>query len=337
MKNVQSTWISFILASAILFPPWGSTGHTQGEKLVVAHSGGSATVPLWIAQDKGFFERNKIETSVVYIGGGRIMAQALAADQVKIAVIAGPAVVSANLGGLELRIVAGLVNTSHFTLFVRPSIASVYELKGKKLGLGSFGGSPDFVVRYILREYGLDPDKDVTILQLGAGGDMMRLAALKVGTIDGALIGPPATAFAKKAGLRALVTPETLKIPYQNSAMVSTKGFIDRNPNIVKRAVMALIEAIHFYKTQKEESLEIMARHFKTTDRLALEETYGEFAMKLHPRKPYPTVEGIASILEFQKSRMLPGKILRPEQIINVRFVKELDEAGFIERLYQER
>ena len=309
----------------------------QREKLEVVYSSiGGSSIPLRIAQDKGFFERNGFDTRLIYIGGGRNVGQAFAAGQIKIAIMAGPSLVAANLAGLNLRMVAGLVNTSTYSLFVKPSINSPQELKGKRFGVGTFGSSPDFMMRQIFRRLGLDPEKDVTILQQGGGGELVRLAALKAGTLDGAVLSPPLTALARDAGFRALVTPQNLVIPYQQTGIGTTKEYIDKNRDSVRRFVKAMIEALHFYKTQKEESLALVARSLKTNDRVALEESYQEFAVKLHPRKPYPTLEGLALILESQRTKNTPANV-RPEDFVDMSFVKELDESGYIDKLYGNR
>jgi NitT/TauT family transport system substrate-binding protein len=308
--------------------------HAQREKLeVVYRSIGGSGIPLWIAQDKGFFERNGLDTRLIYIGGGRIVAQSFAAGQVKIAIMAGPAMVAANLAGLNLRMVAGLVNTSTYSLFVKPNITTPQELKGKRFGMGSFGSSPDFMMRQIFRRLGLDPEKDVVILQLGGGGDLVRLAALKAGSIDGALLSPPLTALAREAGFRALITPQNLVIPYQQTGVATTKEFIDKNRDSLRRFVKAMAEAVHYYKTHKEESLAVVAKNLKTNDRAALEESYQEFAVKLHPREPYPTLEGMALIVDSQRTKNTASNI-RAEDYVDMSFVKELDDSGYIDRLY---
>jgi ABC-type nitrate/sulfonate/bicarbonate transport system substrate-binding protein len=101
----------------------------------------------------------------------------------------------------------------------------------------------------------------------------------------------------------------------------------------VRRFVKAMVEAVHYYKTHKEESIAVVAKNLKTNDRVALEESYQEFAVKLHPRKPYPTVEGMALILDSQRTKNTPTNI-RAEDYVDMSFVKELDESGYIDKLY---
>jgi len=160
----------FVVIALLVMESSASFALAQKEKLEVVYSSiGGTSIPLWIAQDRGFFERNGLETRLIYIGGGRIVAQAFAAGQIKIAVMAGPGMVSANLGGLSLRMIAGLINTSTYSLFVKPNITSPQELKGKKFGMGSFGSSPDFIMRQIFRRLGLDRGYDPRVGVAGVG------------------------------------------------------------------------------------------------------------------------------------------------------------------------
>jgi ABC-type nitrate/sulfonate/bicarbonate transport system substrate-binding protein len=316
-----------------LFP---TAAFGQRQNLTIAYASiGTSAVPIWIAQDKGFFKKNGIIPNLVYIGGGRVIIQALASGNVSMAQIAGPALVNAELSGFDLRMIAGIVNISSYTLFVRPEIRTIKDLKGKKLGLGTFGGSHDFILQYMLRHHGFQPQKDVFIVQMGIGADMDRFAAMQAGSVDGTLLNPPQTLLAAKAGYRPLITPDNLPIPYQQQGIATTSDFLEKNRNTAKGVVKGLAEAIHFYKTNKEESLSVISRRLRTSDRAALEETYQQFAQKLHPRKPYPTIEGMASILESLKSRFPQGTTVKVEDLIDISLVKELDENGYLDKLYK--
>jgi ABC-type nitrate/sulfonate/bicarbonate transport system substrate-binding protein len=322
------------LVSIFLLLP--ATAVAQKQNLTIAYASiGTSAVPIWIAQDKGFFEKNGIIPNLVYIGGGRVIIQALASGNVSVAQIAGPALVNARLNGFDLRMIAGVVNISSYSLFVRPDIKNVQDLKGKKLGLGTFGGSHDFILQRMLRHNGFQPQRDVFIVQMGIGADMDRFAAVQAGSVDGTLLNPPQTLLAAKAGYRALITPDNLPIPYQQQGIAMTSEFLEKNRNIAKGVVKAVVEAIHFYKTRKEESLAVISRRLRTSDRAALEETYRQFAQKLHPRKPYPTVEGMASILDSLKSRVPQETAVQVEDLLDTSLVKELDDSGYIDQLYK--
>jgi ABC-type nitrate/sulfonate/bicarbonate transport system substrate-binding protein len=324
---IQLVSIFFLLPASAL---------AQKQNLTIAYASiGTSAVPIWIAQDKGFFEKNGIIPNLVYIGGGRVIIQALASGNVSVAQTAGPALVNARLNGFDLRMIAGVVNISSYSLFVRPEIRNVQDLKGKKLGLGTFGGSHDFILQRMLRHNGFQPQRDVFIVQMGIGADTDRFAAVQAGSVDGTLLNPPQTLLAAKAGYRALITPDNLPIPYQQQGIAMTGEFLEKNRNIAKNVVKAVVEAIHFYKTRKEESLAVISRRLRTSDRAALEETYRQFAQKLHPRKPYPTVEGMASILESLRSRVPQETTVKVEDLLDTSLVKELDDNGYIDQLYR--
>ena len=325
--------VFWLFSFALLFP---SSAQAQKQNLTIAYASiGTSAVPIWIAQDKGFFEKNGILPNLVYIGGGRVIIQALASGNVSIAQIAGPALVNAKLNGFNLRMIAGIVNLSSYTLFVRPEVKTVRDLKGKKLGLGTFGGSHDYILQRMLRHHGFQPQKEVFIVQMGIGADTDRFAALQAGSIDGTLLNPPQTLLAAKAGFRALITPDNLPIPYQQQGIATTSEFLETNRNIARGVVKAVAEAIHFYKTRKEESLDVISRRLRTSDAAALEETYREFAQKLHPRKPYPTVEGMTSILDSLKNQFPQSTSIKIDDLLDTSLVKELDESGYIDKLYK--
>jgi NitT/TauT family transport system substrate-binding protein len=318
-----------------LFLLLGSNAFAQKQRLAIAYASiGTSAVPIWIAQDKGFFDRNGIAPNLVYIGGGRVIIQALASGNVSMAQIAGPALINAKLNGFHLRMIAGVVNLSSYSLFVRPEVKSVRDLKGKKLGLGTFGGSHDYILQRMLRHHGFQPQKDVFIVQMGIGADTDRFAALQAGSVDGTLLNPPQTLLAAKAGFRQLITPDNLPIPYQQQGIATTSEFLERNRGVARGVVKALTEAIHFYKTRKEESLAVISRRLRTSDPAALEETYREFAQKLHPRKPYPTVEGMASILDSLKSQVPQSTNIKVTDLLDTSLVQELDDSGYIDQLY---
>jgi ABC-type nitrate/sulfonate/bicarbonate transport system substrate-binding protein len=326
--------LAILLVSLWFLSPTVAFGQKQNLTIAYASVGTSA-VPIWIAQDKGFFEKNGIIPNLVYIGGGRVIIQAVASGNVSMAQIAGPALVNAKVSGLDLRMIAGIVNISSYSLFVRPEIKTIKDLKGKRLGLGTFGGSHDFILQYMLRHYGFEPQKEVFIVQMGIGADMDRFAAMQAGSVDGTLLNPPQTLLAAKAGYRALITPDSLPIPYQQQGIATTSEFLEKNRNVAKGVVKALAEAVHFYKTNKEESLSVISRRLRTSDRPALEETYRQFAQKLHPGKPYPTVEGMNFILDSVKGRFPQGLTVKVEDLIDTSLVKELDESGYIDQLYK--
>ncbi|MGE5854501.1 MAG: ABC transporter substrate-binding protein, partial [Deltaproteobacteria bacterium] len=184
-----------------------------------------------------------------------------------------------------------------------------------------------------LAKVGLNPDKDVTILQIGT--QTTRFAALQSKQVQATIITPPFTLTARKQGYNTLIDMGQLNIPFELTALLTRKAYIKTQRETVLDVVAALADAVHFYKREKEPVLKILSRYLQTTDREALEETYREIALKTMPEKPYPTLPGIQTILDELAPKNPKAKASRPEDFVDSSFVKKLDDEGYFERLYK--
>ena len=158
------------------------------------------------------------------------------------------------------------------------------------------GSSSDFAMRYALDKYGLEPGKDVTLVEIGS--QPARFAALQSGKIQGVMIAVPLTLTAKKMGFSMLADLQMLGLEYQYTAMATTRDLIKSRPDLVRNVVKASVEAIHYLKTHRKEAIEILRKYMKTDDTEALIETYEAIALTLIPERPYPTLRGIQIILQ---------------------------------------
>ena len=180
---------------------------------------------------------------------------------------------------------------------------------------------------------GLNPDRDVTFLQIGT--QTSRFAALQTKAVQGTIITPPFTLTARKMGYNTLIDMAQMNIPFELTALLTRKSYIKSQRDNVQLVVAALSEAIHYYKTEKEPTIKILGKYLQTSDREALEETYREVAVKALPEKPYATLPGIQTILDELAQKNPKAKNARPEEFVDMSFVKKLDDEGFFERLYK--
>jgi NitT/TauT family transport system substrate-binding protein len=179
---------------------------------------------------------------------------------------------------------------------------------------------------------GVDAEKDVTVLQIG--NSAARLASLRAGNIDGTILTVEQAFVAKQQGMNVLADVRKLGVEYPFSDVVTTRRFVNENEDIVRRFVKSIVEGIHFYKTNKARSIDIMTKYMRLDDRKIVEVGY-EDVREAYQRKPYPTVKGIELALEELSARNPNAKKAKPEQFYDPRFIKELDESGFIDRLYR--
>ncbi|HEV8342680.1 MAG TPA: ABC transporter substrate-binding protein [Candidatus Binatia bacterium] len=331
----QCLALSFLL-SAIAAPAAAGEGSPAQplEKVRIAYSSISGNqVPAWVALEQGFFRKNGLDVELVFIEGGTRAANALLSGDVTFSQMAGPSVLQSNLQGLDVVIIAGFLNTMDYQLMVHKSITRPEQLKGKTLAVSRFGSSSDFATRYALDKYGLVPDKDVIILEIGS--QPARFAALEAGKIEGAMVAVPLTLKAKALGFHALADLKMLGLEYQHTALATTRSMIKSKPALVRNALRAFVEAIHYYKTHRKESLAILRKYLKDNDPQDLEETYEAIGLTLIPEKPYPTLRGIQIMLRELSAKDPKARTARPEQFVEMSFLKELDSSGFIDRLYK--
>lgn len=337
--QTSRTVMSMLLcAVAILFPVIVEAADRPVgkplEKVRVAYSAitGSQVV-AWVAYERGFFRKNGLDVEFIYVEGGPRAVETLISGDVAFAQVAGAAVLQRNLRGAPVVMIAGFLNTLDYQLVVDKTITRPDQLKGKAMAVSQPGSSSDFATRYALEKYGLEPGKDVAILQIGS--QPARLAALEAGKIQGVMIAVPVTLKAKKLGFNILADLQMLGLEYQHTGIATTQELIKSRPDLVRSITKASVEAIHYLKTHRKEGLEILRKYIKIDDPEILAETYEGIALTLIPEKPYPTVRGFQVMLQELAAKDPKAQTARPEQFVDRSFVQELESSGFIGRLYK--
>ncbi|HYA30621.1 MAG TPA: ABC transporter substrate-binding protein [Acidobacteriota bacterium] len=304
------------------------------EKLTVSYSSVDAPSANWyIAQEKGFYKKYGLDVESIFIPASSTNVAVLVAGQLKFGNGTGGTIAAAAVSGAPLVAVACFMNTLPYELIVQDSIKTPQQLKGKTLGISRVGSSSDVAARIFLKNFGLEPDKDVAILQVG--GSSERSAAFRAGKISG-FAAPPGVLYLTK-GLAQRVLANTSDFqknyPFPYICGTTTKSYLANNRPIVKRLVMALTEGVHFFKTNKEESKKILAKYTRQNNEAYLEAAY-EINAKLMDRVPYVTHEGMDMQLKDALSRK-PGSNVKVDDIVDDSVVAELEKEGFIDKLYK--
>jgi NitT/TauT family transport system substrate-binding protein len=286
-----------------------------------------------MAYEAGLFRKQGLDAQIVFVEGGSSAVQTLIFGDVAFAQMAGAAPLQSNLKGSDVVMIAGLLNTMPFQFIVAKNIKRPEQLKGKAVAVSRFGSGSDFATRYALEKYGLVPDKDVAIVEIGS--QPARFAALEKGKVQGAMVQVPFTLMAKKMGFNTLVDLRMLGLEYQHTALATTKTLIQSRPDLVRSVVKAYVAGIHYYKNHRREALSVLRKYLKTDDTEALAETYETIGLTLLPEKPYPTLKGIDVMLQELAAKEPKARTARPEQFVDLTFVKELDSSGFIDGLYK--
>jgi NitT/TauT family transport system substrate-binding protein len=306
--------------------------HAQTKKIPVAYSAISATqAGFYLTKETGLFEKNGLSVDMVYVAGGTRIAQALIAGEFPVA-LAGGAIVNAKLAGGDIVVVGGVVNVPSFYVYVNPSIKKPEDLRGKALGITTYGSSTDFTLRYLVRKWGLEPDRDVKIIQ--AGGQPEILAAMQAGALQGGNLSAPADFKARKAGFTLLADFKNVGLDYPTVSLVSTRSFTKKDPATVKRFIAAYSEGVHRLFTDKELGIKIIGKYTRTQDREVLESSYG-YATNFIERTPRLPVKALETILEQLAASNPKAKQYKAEDFVDASFYNDLDKSGFFTNLWR--
>lgn len=292
--------------------------------------------PLLYAQENGLFAKHGLTANVIAIDGGPEAVAALIAGDIDICSTAGSPIVAARAAGADVRLIAGMVNTYVYSLIVPPDIQTPDDLRGGAIAVSDFGSSSDTAARAALKKLGLEPDKDVTITPVGGQRD--RLAALKAGAVQGTLLSPPQTGMADELGFKVLVDMYDLGIPFQHTAIASTGRFIDENPEVIESFLAAVVEALTAMQTDEAGAKEVIAAETgldPVADAALLDAAVQVNVRRYMNHKPYPTLDGIRTIMAEQAQDNPDVMKLQPEDVVDTRALEELDRQGLLDGLGQ--
>jgi NitT/TauT family transport system substrate-binding protein len=322
--------ICLLLLSVI----WNSPAQGQLTKINVGYSAISGdALPAWVAKDAGIFEKNGLDVELVFFTGGTTAVMALVSADTPIAQLAGPAVVNSVIAGSDSTLLAGGVTSLNYYLLSRSEIKTPEQLKGGSVAISRFGSASDFIARYALSKIGLNPGKDVTIVQIGS--TTARVDATLTGRVQATVVNPPASIIAQKRGMNVLADLPKLGLVYQHTAAATTKRYIRERPDVVRRYVKSQLDAVHYIYTNKEGSIKALARFIgRNVERDVLEKTWENLLSEaVLPKKQYPSVEGLKTILAAEPK----GKSYKPEDFFDATFVREFDKSGYTDGLYKKR
>jgi len=289
--------------------------------------------PPWAAHESGIFKRYGLQVEVIATPSGVQGTNALIAGEVAFVQIAGGTTTGAAVGGADLKIVATMVGNLVLNLVVRPEIEKAEQLRGKSIGISRYGTSLHTGARLAAKHFGLEPGKDIHIVEIGAGDWIV--GALQGNRVQGGVFGYPATSRAVKFGNRVLLHLPTLNLPYASTG-VSTRGEIIRDdPDLVRRYLSAQIEAIALMKRDRAFTMKVLSKYLRTNDMDILTESYDIQIAKYMMKVPLPTADAVRSVLDELAERNPKAKDLNPNKFFDDRFVRQLQAGDFIESLYR--
>jgi NitT/TauT family transport system substrate-binding protein len=335
----MSNWQRSVAACALLFGVCvGSSSEcrAQSSTLTAFYTAPVASMaPMWIAKEAGFFKRNGLDVKLVFIASGPVGTASVLGSETDVGIIGGFAPLRAMVGGAKgLVIIGQSKNRITSKIIGKKEIASVQDLKGKRLGIDRIGSNPDMFAQAALSRFQIDTFKDLQYVQLGDTGK--AIAALKAGAIDATIAGAPHDLFAKRMGFKEILDIAAMNIPFAVTVLISSRDTVARKKAELTKFMRAYAEAMHYFLTNPEGTAQIVAKYTKVADHEVLaysidsEAKAMEKALQVDPK-------GVELILGFIGKTVPQAGSAKPEDFYDPRFTTELRDSGFLKKLWGDK
>ncbi|MSP40446.1 MAG: ABC transporter substrate-binding protein [Deltaproteobacteria bacterium] len=291
----------------------------QGTTLRVGTNSPASTesVSYAVAKDAGILRPYQLDVEVIYIAGGTLSVQALVGKSLDFLGTGGTPFILAFLEGAPAKILVGVHNRLPYALIAQRSIVTEAQLKGKKIGISRFGSTDDYALKLALAQFGLTA-KDVVILQTGGPGT--RLSALRAGSIDATVLTSGLAQIAVKSGNNLLIDFADKAIDYQQVALIARDDLLKSQPDLVRRFATGYLDAIRFYKSQRELAIKKTMAALRTNDREIAEFDYN-LRVRALPDDGKPTLKGLQVALDDIAKDNPKAKSLSVAQLIDTNFL----------------
>jgi ABC-type nitrate/sulfonate/bicarbonate transport system substrate-binding protein len=306
------------------------------DKFVTIHSSRvmSQSMP-WMAQEAGLFKKYNIDHELVFIASSGIVTAALLGGDADMTVTGGIGNVIAYVrGSTDVAFIGGVKNTMTQTLVAGGNIKKPEDLKGKRIGVSRIGGNSHYFTIQALRRYNMEPNRDFSFLQ--TGGDPETLAALMSGGIEVANLTPPTDSQAIARGYHYVVYGPDLKIPYAATAFVTKRSLLAKRGQVVGQYMRAMAETARIMHTDREFVYKVLGKYLRIMDRSVLDSAYNAEIKVLEPRLVIKN-EALQAILDEVAQTDPRAKKVKPQELIDSRYLDEMEKSGFFDQLWAKK
>ena len=330
MKLIKALICAVIVA--FICNPTGAG--SQAKKIKVGYSSDApGSLVTWLAREAGIFAKNGLDADLVRTRT-TIGVMAVLSGELDFIQASGPVVLESALRGSDLVYIAGGMATLDFIFMSQPEIKTAEMLKGGVVGLASIRGASLVATEFALQKLGLNT-KDVKFIVIG--GTPERLISMRNKRLQATLLSPPTSIVAEREGFNVLADVGALGLPFLHNGIAASRRFVRDNPDTARRYVKAQVEAVHLMKTDRKTSVAVLGKYLRqTANKEILERSYELSSTDdKYSRKQYPSLPGIQTVLDAIADENPKAKSARPEQFVDTRFIKELDDSGYIDSLYK--
>ncbi len=326
-------WIFLQIGAFLGFCSVAMPVHAQTiDRAVLAFgSTGPNLTPFWVARDAGLYRQYGLDVDVVFFRGSTIAINALATRDAHFGAFGASSSVLAKLGGVDTVLIATATPGLLFYLVTRKEIRNASDLKGKKIAASRPGTDSDLAARVAVQKLGLS-EKDVNILSMGT--DTERMSAMSQGVVEATVVTIGGYVAAQKLGFHSLIDLSQANVPYEAASLITTRALIKENPDMVLRFTKGFVAAIQYAQTHREATLKILTKYMRTSDADILNASYDYYVGRVIPRTPYVSEKGLQAVIDFIRQRNPQIANVKAQDFMDKRFIKELDESGFIKSLY---
>lgn len=276
------------------------------------------TLPLKMAQAKGFYRKEGLEVETILIAGA-LGVRAVLGNSVEFSTASG-SILAAAARGVPVKLVAIITTKPTFDLMADPKIQSFPQLKGKPVAISTRGGTFEHITRLILERHGLNPDKDVTILALGRQDELYL--ALKAGRIAAAIFSPPRSLMLAREGFVKLAVSGDYLPHYPIGGLGVTDELIKNNPTDIQAFVNATLRGILYYRQNRAESIKFISKALKIADESLAAQMF-DWHQTVMAGEGRPSQAWIDGVLDFTRKSLELTAPLRAEQVFDFSFVEK--------------
>jgi len=328
--------IKYLLAIATLLSLFSPIAVSGAEKLIGVHSARVMSQSLpWMAQEAGLFKKHNLDFQLVFIASSSIVTAALLSGDTEMTLTGGIGNVIAYVrGSTDVVFVGGVKNVMTQSLLAGKAFKRPEDLKGKRIAVSRIGGNTHYFTIQAFRRFGMEPNRDYSFMQ--SGGDPEAVAALVSGQVDAATLTPPGDAMAIANGFQYLIYGPDLKIPYSATAFVTKRSVIAKRPQIIGQFMRAMAEAAKIMHTDREFVYKVLGKYLRVTDRSILDSAYNAEIKALEPRMVIKN-EALQAILDEIAVTDARAKKVKPQELVDTRYVDEMEKSGFFDQLWAKK
>ena len=276
-RPASCSWLLLLVIGVAIAP----CGVAHAQQRVAASYPGIAgyNIPFWVALDAGEFKKAGLEVDPVMISGGSKSMQALLSGGLDFAHVSGGVSVQANLSGADVTILATAANSMSAGVIAAKDVKSFQDLRGKKIGIASFGGNNDIGLRFAFKKNGINPDKEVTFLQMG--GERNRLTALERGAIAATIMSPPGLFVAESQGYSRLGDLNSMGMRYPELSIVARKRDLKERRDLVRRYLRAYLDSVRLMKGNRDLTVRVIEKYIHVGSKAEALKTYDYFVKSI--------------------------------------------------------